>query len=137
MIYRRFRIVISLTPVHISSLTCTITIPPCKRSIPMHFCYLRKADPEAKMSVSSSIKQVADCDLSYAIPVDALSGMLVAHVEWANRQAEQEGNDPPPVIQYECRDFDYETFGTVEKIFNRSYIDELEIEKAKSNLTWN
>ena len=28
----------------------------------------------------------------------------------------------PPIVHYECTDFDFETFGVIVKIFNRAYI---------------
>ena len=80
------------------------------------------------------MEQIANPSMSYVLPVDILSGMLKAHVEWANRQADQEEKDIPPVVTYECRDFDYDTFGVVEKILNRSYVEEKEINNAKACL---
>ena len=38
-----------------------------------------------------SIEEVANTSMSYVLPVDNLSGMLLAHVQWANRAAEHEG----------------------------------------------
>ena len=80
------------------------------------------------------MEQVANPSMSYVFPVDALCGMLKAHVDWANRQAEQEETDLPPVVTYECRDFDFDTFGVVDKILNRSYVEEKEIHDAKACL---
>lgn len=80
------------------------------------------------------MEQVANPSVSYVFPVDILSGMLKAHVDWANRLAEQEEKDTPPVVTYECRDFDFHTFGVVEKILNRSYVEEKEINSAKACL---
>ena len=81
-----------------------------------------------------SIEEVANTSMSYVLPVDNLSGMLLAHVQWANRAAESEGKDEPPVITYECRDYDFESFGVVEKVLNRSYVDEQLIHDAKDCL---
>ena len=61
-------------------------------------------------------RDVANESKSYALPVSVLTGMLKTHVEWENRKAEQEGREEAPVITYECRDFDYDTFGVVEGI---------------------
>jgi hypothetical protein len=81
-----------------------------------------------------SIEEVANTSMSYVLPVDNLSGMLLAHVQWANRAAESEGKDEPPVVTYECCDYDFETFGVVEKVLNRSYVDEQLIHGAKDCL---
>jgi len=82
------------------------------------------------------IKKVANDCTSYAIPVDNLSGMLLTHVQWANRAAEQAGKDEPSVVTYECQDFDYDMFGVVEKILNHSYIGEDAIIAAKQCLDY-
>ena len=80
------------------------------------------------------MEQVANPSMSYVLPVETLSDMLRAHVEWTNRQAEQEEKDAPPVVIYECRDFDHSSFGVVEKILNRSYVEEKEINDNKACL---
>ena len=80
------------------------------------------------------IKKAANECASYALPVDILSGMLLTHVEWANRAAEQEGKDEPAIVTYVCQDYDYDTFGIVEKILNRSYVDENSILAARDCL---
>ena len=82
------------------------------------------------------IKKVANDCTSYAIPVDNLSGMLLTHVEWTNRAAEQAGKDKPSVVTYECQDFDYDMFGVVEKVLNHSYIGEDAIIAAKQCLDY-
>lgn len=73
---------------------------------------------------AASIKNVANASQTFALPVDNLTGMLLTHVQWANRAAEQEGKDEPPVVTYECRDFDFDAFEVVYKILNRSYVSE-------------
>ena len=83
-----------------------------------------------------SIEDAANASTSYALPVDILSGMLLTHVQWANRAAEQEGKDQPRVVTYECLDFDFDTFGVVEKVLNRSYVDEKSILAAKECLDY-
>ncbi|KAL9185543.1 hypothetical protein ACHAXT_003320 [Thalassiosira profunda] len=83
-----------------------------------------------------SIKTAADESASYVLPVDVLSGMLLTHVQWANRAAEQEGKDEPPVVTYECRDYDFDTFGVVERVMNRAYVNEDAICKAKEALDY-
>jgi len=84
-----------------------------------------------------SIEEVSNSSTSYALSVEILSGMLLTHVQWANRLAEQQGKDDPPVVTYECRDFDFDTFGVVEKILNRCYVEEGAIYDAKeSGLLW-
>ena len=85
---------------------------------------------------SPSLKAVACASTSYVLPVDVLTGMLATHVEWANRTAEDEGKEIPPVVTYECRDFDFATFGVVEKVLNRSYVDENAIFAAKDCLDY-
>jgi hypothetical protein len=81
-------------------------------------------EAQKKSSVQDTIAQVANQDTTYAIPVDLLSRtMLDSHVRFVNRAAAQEGTEPPVVITYECKNFDYESFGTVAKILQRSYID--------------
>lgn len=82
------------------------------------------------------IKKVANDCISYALPVDNLSGMLLTHVQWTNRAAEQAGKDEPSVVTYECQDFDYDMFGVVEKILNHSYIGEDAIIAAKQCLDY-
>ena len=67
--------------------------------------------------------------------MDILTGMLETHVQWANRAAEQEGKDKPRVVT-ECLDFDFDKFGVVEKILNRSYVDEKSILAAKECLDY-
>ena len=84
--------------------------------------------------VKPSIADVANESKSYALPVSVLTGMLKAHVEWENRKAEQEGKEEAPVITYECRDFDYDTFGVVERVLNRSYVSEKAIHDASACL---
>ena len=81
-----------------------------------------------------SIMNVANESTSYALPVDILSGMLLVHVRWTNRVAEQAGKDEPPVVTYECRDFDFDTFDVVNRILNRSYVEEAAILAAKDCL---
>jgi hypothetical protein len=81
-----------------------------------------------------SVRDVANASTSYALPVDILTGMLATHVQWANQAAEKEGKESPPVVAYECTDFDYETFGVVHKILTRSYVGEEDIIAAKSCL---
>ena len=81
-----------------------------------------------------TIQQAANDQLSYAIPVDCVTGMLKTHIAWKNRQAEENGQDQPLIIAYECLDFDYETFGVIDKIFSQSYVNEDELVKAKNCL---
>ena len=66
--------------------------------------------------------------------MSVLTGMLKTHVEWENRKAEQERKEEAPVITYECRDFDYDTFGVVERVLNRSYVSEQAIHDASACL---
>ncbi|KAL3937273.1 MAG: hypothetical protein SGARI_002183, partial [Bacillariaceae sp.] len=80
------------------------------------------------------IQEVACQHSSYAIPVDLLTGMLQAHVEWVNRVASEEGNVVPKVVPYECRDFSHEEFGVVAKMLHHSYVNEQMVEQAKACL---
>ncbi|CAB9519901.1 expressed unknown protein [Seminavis robusta] len=82
----------------------------------------------------SPMERAANASSSYVLPVDNLTGMLKAHVEWANRAAEREGKDPLAVVTYECQDFSHEAFGVVVKIFNRCYVDEEAIGEHKECL---
>ena len=96
--------------------------------------YIISLDPSANSE--PSLKDVASASSSYVLPVDVLTGMLAAHVEWANRTAEDQGKEIPPVVTYECRDFDFDAFGVVEKVLNRSYVDENAIFAAKDCLDY-
>ncbi|CAB9515177.1 expressed unknown protein [Seminavis robusta] len=77
--------------------------------------------PNANAKAVSPMERAANASSSYVLPVDNLTGMLKAHVEWANRAAERESKDPPAVVTYVCQDFSHEAFGVVVKIFNRCY----------------
>jgi hypothetical protein len=107
---------------------------PQSEFIPQFLCFIISLDPSANSE--PSLKDVASASTSYVLPVDVLTGMLSAHVEWANRTAEDEGKEIPPVVTYECRDFDFATFGVVEKVLNRSYVDENAIFAAKDCLDY-
>lgn len=96
--------------------------------------YYISLDPSANSE--PSLKDVASASTSYVLPVDVLSGMLAAHVQWANRTAEDEGKEIPTVVVYECHDSDFDTFGVVEKVLNRSYVDENAIFAAKDCLDY-
>ncbi len=91
--------------------------------------------------------------MSYAIPVQNLFGMLEAYVRFANVQhferlglteeeCEEESNNnttttsKPPLVLYECKDFDFETFGVLVKIFNSVYVEEEELAKAMDCLDY-
>ena len=84
--------------------------------------------------IGASLKEVADASTSYALPVDVLSCMLSAHVQWANRTAEQQGETVP--ITYKFRDFDFDTFGVAEKILNCLYVTEKAINRAQDCLDY-
>jgi hypothetical protein len=43
----------------------------------------------------------------------------------------REGNDSPPVVTYECCDYDFTTFGIVYNILTRSYVNEDDINASK------
>ncbi len=107
---------------------------PQSEFIPQFLCFIISLGPSANSE--PSLKDVASASTSYVLPVDVLTGMLAAHVEWANRTAEHEGKEIPPVVTYECRDFDFDTFGVVEKVLNRSYVDENAIFAAKDCLDY-
>jgi len=72
----------------------------------------------------NTLKEAANSSKSHVLSTDVLTGMLKAHVEWANRRALDQGQDPPTVITYECKRFDFDALGVVVKILNRSYVDE-------------
>lgn len=82
----------------------------------------------APESAEAHLKQVANQNTSYALPVDCLKGtMLDAHVRFFNQKHEQQGQDPPTIVPYACADFSFDEFGTVAKILLRSYIHENEV----------
>ena len=81
---------------------------------------------------SKAIQWVANDTKSYVVPVSRLTGVLEAHVRWANRLAESEGNDSPRVVPFVCRDYSYEEFGVVVKILTRSYVDEASIANSQN-----
>jgi hypothetical protein len=83
-----------------------------------------------------SLRDVADASTSYVLPVDILTGMLATYVQWANQAAEREGKDMPPVVTYECRDYDFDKFGVVYKVLTRSYVKEEAIYAAKDCLDY-
>lgn len=71
------------------------------------------------------------------LPLSNSGTMRSTHVHWANRVAEDAGRDVSPMVIYEeCRDFDFETFGVVEKILHRSYVHGEKIHNAKECLDY-
>jgi hypothetical protein len=54
-----------------------------------------------------SIHDVANESATSVLPVDNLSGLIMRYVQFTNRVAQHEGNEIPPVVTYECRDFDF------------------------------
>ena len=109
-------------------------------------------DDDQKMKKMKSLLHIASNEsLSYVIPVQNLFGMLEAHVRFANKQHRErlglinDGDDEddgdggnsasssskPPVIHYECKDFDFETFGVIVKIFNNTYVEEEDLVMAR------
>lgn len=83
------------------------------------------------------LKQVANQDTSYALPVDCLKGtMLESHVHFVNRGYEQIGEDLPSVVNYSCEDFTFDEFGTVAKILLRLHVDEEAINKHATCLDY-
>lgn len=87
-------------------------------------------DNGAASSASDAIEQAALGDRSFAIPVSKLTGPLEAHVRWANNNAEANGEHPPPVVPFVCKDFSPDDFSAVAKILNRCYLDEDCIKRA-------
>lgn len=93
-------------------------------------------DGKGESLPAPSLRDVADASTSYVLPVDILTGMLATYVQWANQAAEREGRDMPTVVTYECRDFDFDTFGVVYKVLTRSYVKEEAIYAAKDCLDY-
>ena len=79
---------------------------------------------EQETEAGKAIERAACRKTTYVIPVYLLRGMLKAHVDFCNRQA---GESPSPVVEYRCKNFDFDTFGTIERILKRSYVGEVEI----------
>jgi hypothetical protein len=82
-----------------------------------------EGDGQPAEETKSSIRKAVCSETSYVLPVHVLSGVLQIHVEWANRKAENLGQDPLLVVEYPCTNFDFESFGTVAKILKRAYVD--------------
>lgn len=108
------------------------------------------ADCETTKKMRSLLHIASNESLSYVIPVQNLFGMLEAHVRFANKQHRERlgliddsdydddgdngvsSSSKPPVIHYECKDFDFETFGVIVKIFNNAYVEEEDLVMARN-----
>ena len=90
----------------------------------------------AAAASKTAIQRVANASKSYVLPASRLKGMLEAHVRFTNTQAEAEGKDIPQVVTFLCTDFTFEQFGVVSRIFNRCYVDEGSISRAKDCLDY-
>jgi len=87
-------------------------------------------------SASRAMEKVSSAHTSYVLSIDVLSGMLLTHVQWANRKAADQDLDAPRVITYECHDFCYDAFGVVYNIMNKAYINEFSIESYQTCLDY-
>ena len=57
--------------------------------------------------INPPVRDAANASTSYVLLMGLLEGMLATHVQWAPQAAKMEGIDPPPVVAYECCDFDF------------------------------
>ena len=99
-------------------------------------CRERASELSNEAAFKAAIQLVANDSKSYALPVSRLTGMLEAHVRFSNAQVESDGQDPPQVVPFICRDFTYEQFGVVASILNRCYVDIDSIKKEKACLDY-
>ena len=78
-------------------------------------------------AATRAMHQAVDGNKSYALPVEILRGMLKTHVQWVNRQSVEDECESPPVVTYQCTNFDYVAFGVVYNVLNRPYVSEDDI----------
>lgn len=88
----------------------------------------RKRVARESAAGEAALLRAADAATSYAISVDDItSGMLHAHVEWHNRQAEEAGRATDAVVRYECDGCSHAAFGTVFRIMARMHVSAEEL----------
>ena len=88
----------------------------------------RKRVAKESAAGEAALLLASDAATSYAISVDDItSGMLHAHVEWHNRQAEEAGRTTDAVVRYECDGCSHAAFGTVFRIMARMHVSAEEL----------
>ena len=80
---------------------------------------------KAGATLPTSLQQAADSSRSIVMPAHLATGMLAAHVDWANDAAEARNEALRTVVPYECTGFTYEQVSTVVRVMQRAHVTEV------------
>ena len=72
---------------------------------------------------------------SFAIPADEVTGMLEAHLRWANRNAEEQGLPPPTVVRFKAN-CSREAFDVVYRVLRRMHVSAVEVSTHAATLDY-